>query len=57
MASQPSLPVAPETPEQPLTYEEGWALFESLSGSMAGWFPDEGGPSGVMLREREAWGE
>jgi hypothetical protein len=57
MASQPSLPVAPETPEQPLTYEEGWALFESLSGSMAGWFPDEGGPSGVMLRERQAWGE
>ena len=57
MASQPSHPVLSQTSEQPLTSEEGWALFESLCGSMAGWFPEEGGTSGVMLREREAWGE
>jgi len=24
---------------------------------MKGWFPDEGGASGVDLKEREAWGE
>ncbi|MES2392415.1 MAG: hypothetical protein V4555_12295 [Acidobacteriota bacterium] len=57
MASQTIPPALSEAPEQPLTYEEGWVLFDSLYGSMAGWFPDEGGPSGVLLREREAWGE
>ena len=56
MASHP-IPANPETPEKPLTAEEGWVLLESLYGSMNGWFPEEGGPSEVLRREREAWGE
>jgi hypothetical protein len=57
MASQ-SIP-RPDTdaPERALNYDDGWALFWSLEGSMKGWFPEEGGASGVLLREREAWGE
>ena len=47
----------PERDEKPLAYEEGWSLLWSLEGSMKGWFPDEGGASRVLLREREAWGE
>jgi hypothetical protein len=57
MASHPIQPAPPELDEKPLSYEEGWALLWSLEGSMKGWFPEEGGASGVMLREREAWGE
>ena len=57
MASHPIQPAPPELDEKPLSYEEGWALFESLYGSMKGWFPEEGGPSEVLRREREAWGE
>jgi hypothetical protein len=62
MASQPNPPVilAPhdsELDEKSLSYDEGWALLLSLEGSMKGWFPEEGGASGVFLREREAWGE
>jgi len=57
MASHP-IPPNPEIPdEKPLTAEEGWELLESLYGSMKGWFPEEGGPSEVLRREREAWGE
>jgi hypothetical protein len=60
MASSPiptaQYPGSPE-PERPLTEDEGWALLESLYGSMKGWFPEEGGPSEVLRREREAWGE
>jgi len=47
----------PDPEERPLTAEEGWSLFESLYGSMEGWFPEEGGPSEVLRREREAWSE
>jgi len=57
MASNPIPPSTPELDEKPLSYEEGWALLWSLEGSMEGLFPEEGGASGVMLREREAWGE
>jgi hypothetical protein len=57
MASNPIPPSNTDAPEKPLTAEEGWALFESLYGSMKGWFPEEGGPSEVLRREREAWGE
>jgi hypothetical protein len=57
MASNPAPQATAETAEKPLTAEEGWALFESLYGSMKGWFPEEGGPSGVMRKEREDWGE
>jgi len=62
MASQPNSPAIPaphesELDEKPLTYEEGWALFDSLYGSMKCWFPEEGGPSEILRREREAWGE
>jgi hypothetical protein len=58
MASHPIPPTAsPDPDEKPLSYEEGWALLESLYGSMKGWFPEEGGPSEVHRREREAWGE
>jgi hypothetical protein len=57
MASSPIPPSTPEIDEKPLSYEEGWALFDTLYGSMKGWFPEEGGASGVMLKEREAWGE
>jgi hypothetical protein len=59
MASHPISPATPESDldEKPLTYEESWELLSSLEGSMKGWFPDEGGASGVHLKEREAWGE
>jgi hypothetical protein len=57
MSSQPVQPSEPGAPEPPLSYDEGWDLFESLYGSMQGWFPEEGGPSEVLRREREAWGE
>ncbi len=59
MASHPisPSPQQPELDEKPLSYDEGWALFWSLEGSMKDWFPEEGGASGVLLREREAWGE
>ena len=57
MASHPIPPATPELDEKPLSYEEGWALLCSLEGSMEGLFPEQGGASGVMLREREAWGE
>lgn len=56
MASHPIPPTTPED-EKPLSAEEGWELLLSLEGSMKGWFPDEGGPSEVLRREREAWGE
>lgn len=57
MASHPVPPITTEADERPLTYEEGWELLWSLEGSMEGWFPEEGGPSGILLTEREAWGE
>ena len=57
MASHHIPTVTTEAPERRLTAEEGWALLESLYGSMEGWFPEEGGPSEVHRREREAWGE
>jgi hypothetical protein len=57
MASHSVPPATPERDEKPLSYEEGWALLWSLEGSMEGWFPEEGGPSGVLRKEREDWGE
>jgi hypothetical protein len=57
MASNPIPPSSTDAPEKPLTAEEGWALFWTLEGSMKGWFPEEGGASGIHLKEREAWGE
>ena len=59
MASNPTPPsnAASAESERPLTHEEWWDLLESLYGSMQGWFPEEGGPSEVLRREREAWGE
>jgi hypothetical protein len=62
MASHPISPIPTPSPEpgldeKPLTYDEAWELLLSLEGSMKGWFPDEGGPSAVLLKEREAWGE
>jgi hypothetical protein len=59
MASHPTPPATtePGVDEKPLTAEEGWALFWSLEGSMKGWFPEEGGASGIHQKEREAWGE
>jgi hypothetical protein len=56
MASNPT-PPSKELDEKPLTAEEGWALFWSLEGSMKGWFPEEGGASGILRKEREDWGE
>lgn len=47
----------PHPDELPLSREDGWALLESLAGSMEGWFPEEGGASEVLRREREAWAE
>jgi len=60
--SDPWLPTPPATTEpgvdeKPLTAEEGWALFWSLEGNMKGWFPEEGGASGILRKEREDWGE
>ena len=55
--SIPPATVEPEVDEKPLTYEEGWALLWSLEGSMEGWFPEEGGASGILRKEREDWGE
>jgi len=60
MASNPNPPAPqPESgaDEKPLTREEAWELLWSLEGSMKGWFPEQGGPSEIMRREREAWGE
>ncbi len=57
MASHSIPQATPEGSERPLTAEEGWALLESLYGSMKGWFPEEGGASGVLRKEREDWGE
>ena len=57
MASHPVPPATPEPDEKPLSYEEGWALFWTLEGSMKGWFPEEGGPSEILRKEREDWGE
>ena len=59
MASHPIPPSStePELDEKPLSYEEGWALFWTLEGSMKGWFPEEGGPSEILRKEREDWGE
>jgi hypothetical protein len=62
MASHPNPPVSPaplesELDEKALSYDDGWALFDSLYGSMSGWFAEEGGPSEILRREREAWGE
>ncbi len=57
MASHPVPPATPELDEKPLTAEEGWALFWTLEGSMKGWFPEEGGASGILRKEREDWGE
>jgi hypothetical protein len=57
MASHPIPPATTARNEEPLTAEEGWALFWSLAGSMKGWFPEDGGPSGVLRKEREDWGE
>jgi hypothetical protein len=57
MASHHIPTVATEPPEKPLTAEEGWALLWSLEGSMKGWFPEEGGASGILRKEREDWGE
>ena len=62
MASHPTPPSTAAQPEsgpgeKPLTREEWWDLLWSLEGSMKGWFPEEGGPSEVLRREREAWGE
>ena len=56
MASNPT-PPSNDPDEKPLTREEWWDLLWSLEGSMKGWFPEEGGPSEVLRREREAWGE
>jgi len=57
MASQPIPPATTEAHERPLTQEEGWALFWSLEGSMKNMLREEGGPSEVLRKEREAWGE
>jgi hypothetical protein len=57
MASHPIPSGAPELEEKPLTHDEWWDLLWSLEGSMKGWFPEEGGASGILLKEREAWGE
>ena len=57
MASHPIPPATHELDEKPLTRDEWWDLLWSLEGSMEGWFPEEGGPSEILRREREAWGE
>ncbi len=57
MASHPVPPATPELDEKPLTRDEWWDLLESLYGSMEGWFPEEGGPSEILRREREAWNQ
>ena len=57
MASNPAPAINIEPVDRPLTQDEWWDLLWSLEGSMEGWFPEEGGASGVLLREREAWGE
>lgn len=56
MASNP-IPPSVNLADKPLTRDEWWDLLESLYGSMTGWFPEQGGPSEVLRREREAWGE
>jgi hypothetical protein len=57
MASHPVPPSATESTEKPLNYEQGWELLWSSEGSMKDLFPEEGGASGLLLKEREAWGE
>jgi hypothetical protein len=55
MASNPT-PPSNDLDEKPLTAEEGWALFWSLEGSMKGWFPEEGGASGILRKETRRLG-
>ena len=55
MASNPT-PPSNDLDTTPVTAEDGWALLWSLEGSMRGWFPEEGGASGVIRKEREDWG-
>ena len=55
MATHPN-PTQPAN-EPPLTYEEAWDLLWSLEGSLKDAFPEEGGASEVLRRERELWGE
>ena len=55
MASNPT-PPAKRPHEKPLTREEWWDLLWSLEGSMKGWFPEEGGPSGVLRKRTRSLG-
>ena len=56
MASQPIPPNEAVANGRPLTQQEWWDLLWSLEGSMEGWFPEEGGPSAILQRERDVWG-
>jgi hypothetical protein len=55
MASHPIPTTTTDCTEEPLTADEGWALFWSLDGSMKGWFPEDGGASGALRKEHEDW--
>ncbi len=57
MASNPIPPATADATEKPLTRDEWWDLLWSLEGSMKGWFPEEGGPSGILRKQRADWGD
>jgi hypothetical protein len=57
MASHPNSPATPELDEKPLSYEEGWALFDSMYGILKEDYVKLGGAEEFHRKEREAWNE
>jgi hypothetical protein len=62
MASHPnppvsSAPIESELDEKPLSYEGGWALFESLRGTLKESYAKLGGAEDYHRKEREEWSE
>lgn len=55
MASHPNPPAPPDLDEKPLSYEEGWALFDSLYGILKEDYAKLGGSEEFHRKEREAW--
>jgi hypothetical protein len=43
--------------ERPLTYDEGWELFESMRGILKDDYAKLGGAAEFHRKEREAWNE
>ena len=57
MASHPIPQATSDAPEQPLTREEGWQLFQTLRGVLKESYVRLGGAEEFHRHEREAWNE